>query len=205
VKSPQPKAEQQPGRETAPAASHPLRRDFDGGLLDRREFTLTRADALAYLRLRHELPGRAKVALGVWFMLGGAASGLLPETITGAPDTPRYIAVFLAVIALQFCILLLGREIWRHLKARRMVPRPRPAVFEEWIDCIAGTDLNEPDDAYLSHELIGQVLQTRDHIFVLNWNTALIIPNSAFADLAEATAMAQHLRELAAGPYYFDA
>ncbi len=165
---------------------------------------LTRQDALAFLRLRKELSGGAKVAFGVWMILGGAVFGLLPPSLTGPPDGVRFILIFAVIIGGQFGILLLGRAVWRHWRARQMVPRPRPALFEEWIDCVAGTEIDRVDEAYLSPELIGQVLDTPTHIFVLNHNTSIVVPTRAFADRAEARAMVAHLRSLAAGPYYFD-
>jgi hypothetical protein len=124
----------QPGRETASAFACQPSRDFDGGLLERHVFTLTRADALAYLRLKRELPGWAKWALGAWFLLGGMIWGLLPDWIVGAEGSWQGLGSFLVVIGLQFGILLLGREIWRQWRARQMVPTPRLGEYEEWID-----------------------------------------------------------------------
>jgi hypothetical protein len=192
-----------PGQETAPVFASS--RDFDGGLLSRWQFTLTHADALAYLRLKREVPGWAKWALGAWFIAGGAVFGLLPETVTGTEGTWQKPIVFGAVIAVQFAILLLGRAAWRQIKARRMIATPLRGEFEEWIDCIAGTDILCQECAYLSPELIGQVVDTPTHIFVLNSNTAIVVPKHAFASPAEADAMAAHIRKLAAGPYYFEA
>jgi hypothetical protein len=194
-----------PGQETAPAFAYSPSRNFDGGLLSRWQFTLTHADALAYLRLKRELPGWMKWLLGAWFITGGAVFGLLPEWVTGPNESWRYPAVFAAMIALQFAVLLLGRSTWRHFKARRMVPATLRGEFEEWIDCIAGTDILSQECAYLSPELIGQVVDTPTHIFVLNHYTAIIAPKVAFASPAEADAMVAHIRKLAAGPYYFEA
>lgn len=193
----------EPGQETAPAFS--ASRDFDGGLVSRWQFTLTHEDALAYLRLKRELPGWAKWALGAWFIAGGAVFGLLPESVTGLEDSWRYFAVFCTVIALQFAIVLTARAVWWKIKARRMVREPLRGEFEEWIDCIAGTDILSQDCAYLSPELIGQVVDTAAHIFVLNSNTAIVVRKSAFASRTEADEMAAHIRKLAAGPYYFEA
>jgi hypothetical protein len=179
-------------------------RDFDGGLLSRLTYSLTARDALAYLRLKRELPAWAKWALGVWFLLGGMAFGLLPEAVTGPPDSWRSIAVFLLVMALQAALALLARQIWRLYRAQHLIPHPVAAEFEEWIDCIAGTDLWTRDCAYLSPELIGQVLASKTHLFILNSDTAIIVPNHAFASPEDAKAMHQHLLALAKGPYYFD-
>lgn len=193
-----------PGRDSASAFASVPSRDFDGGLLERYTFTLTHADALAYLRLKREWPGWAKWALGLWFLFGGAVWGLLPDRVTGPEQSWQSLATFLAVIALQFVLLWLGRGLWRQWRARQMVPAPRPAEFEEWIDCIAGSEIDSEDCAYLSPELIGQVLETPTHLFVLNHNTRIVVPKHAFGTAQKAAAMATHIRELAAGPYYFD-
>ncbi|MFC3182806.1 hypothetical protein [Cypionkella sinensis] len=196
---------EKPGQETASAFALRPSRDFDGGLLQRWTYTLTRADALAYLRLRREWSGWAKWALGAWFMLGGVVFGLLPDAVQGAAGTWRNWAVFGGVMVVQWVLVLAGLNLWQQGRARRMVPVPVQAEFEEWVDCVAGTDILTLECAYLSPELIGQVLQTPTHLFVLNFSTAIVVPLRAFADAAEAAAMAVHLRELAAGPYYFDA
>ncbi len=197
--------DEEPGRETASAFAITPSRDFDGGLLQRWTYTLTAADALAYLRLRREWSGRAKWALGAWFIAGGAVFGLLPDSVTEPQESWRSWAVFLGVLAVQWALVLLGITLWQLWRARRMVPGTVQAEFEEWVDCVAGTDLFTLDCAYLSPELIGQVLETPTHIFVLNFDTAIVVPLRAFADSAEASQMAQHLRDLAAGPYYFEA
>lgn len=197
-------ASAQPGRDSASAFASVPSRDFDGGLLERYTFTLTHADALAYLRLKRDWPDWAKWAFGLWFLSGGAVWGLLPENVTGPDLSWQSLATFMAVIALQLVLLWLGRSLWRRWRARQMVPVPRRAEFEEWIDCIAGSEIDSEDCAYLSPELIGQVLETPTHIFVLNTNTRIVVPKRAFESPQKAAAMADHIRELAAGPYYFD-
>ena len=195
---------QKPGPETAPAFASAPSRNFDGGLLERYEFTLTRADALAYLRLRQEWSGRAKWALGGWFMAGGMVFGLLPDAIAGPQGSWQNWGVFGAVMAVQFALLLIAMQLWQHWRAARMVPVPRPGEYEEWIDCVAGTEIDSTDCAYLSPELIGQVLDTATHIFILNSNTRIVIPKRAFASAAQAQAVVARLHELAAGPFYFE-
>ncbi len=209
--------DEKPGQETASAfvldaglgdsasgvsASGPSR-DFDGGLLGRWTYRLDASDALAYLRLKRDWSGRAKWALGAWFIAGGAVFGLLPDGIKGVEGSWRSWTVFLAVMAVQWALVLLGLTLRQHWQARRMLSVPVQAEFEEWVDCVAGTDLFTLDCAYLSPELIGQVLETSTHLFVLNFDTAIVVPVRAFTDRAEAARMAQHLRDLAAGPYYF--
>ena len=180
-------------------------RDFDGGLLERHVFTLTQADALAYLRLKREWPGWAKWSAGLWFIAGGGAWGLLPETWQGPDGSWQAVVSFGAVIAVQFSVLLASRGAWRRLRARQMVPVPRQGEYEEWVDCIAGSEIDGPDCAYLSPELIGQIIDAPDHIFVLNHATRIVIPKRAFESADKAQEIVTHLRELAAGPYYFEA
>ncbi|GLS85345.1 hypothetical protein GCM10010873_03180 [Cypionkella aquatica] len=196
---------EKPRRETASAFTVTPSRDFDGGLLRRWTYRLDRSDALAYLQLKREWSGRAKWALGAWFMAGDIVFGLLPGWIKGPDDGWQSWAVFLGAMALQWALVLLGINIWQRFRAARMLPAPIHAEFEEWVDCVAGTDILTYDCAYLSPELIGQVLETPTHIFVLNYDTAIVVPLRAFADREEAAQIARHLRALAAGPYYFDA
>jgi hypothetical protein len=170
-------------------------RDFDGGLLQRWSYTLTQADALALLRLRRPWPRWQKVSFGLATFTGGALSALYPQVFVGFGS---YVIGEVLIIAGLF----LGRDLLRKGAARSMVPQPRPAVFEEWIDCIAATRIDGTDEEYLSPELIGEVVQTRTHIFVRSHSTTLVIPTRALDDPA---ALVAYLRQLARGPYYFDA
>lgn len=160
------------------------KRQFDGGLLTRRSYSLTRVDALAALRLRRELPQWAKIALGVYFMAGGAASGLLPDGWAGPPDSLRSVLLFLLTIALLSALLMGAREVWLRLKAWRMLPRPQPALLEEWQDCLAGTLIGDSDETYLPPHLISQILTTPTHLFIISWRSVIVVPNRAFEDSA---------------------
>lgn len=177
-------------------------RDFDGGLLRRWTFILTRDDALAYLDLPRPVPRHTKVLQMVWFVAGGACTGMLPENLTGPANTPSFIAVLLTVLAAQFVLLRAVRAVWRLWQAQQRVPNPRPAVFEEWIDCVAGASLDDSNEIYLSPELIGDVIETPTHIFILSGQNVITLPKRVLEDPAE---MVVYLRRLAKGPYYFDA
>ena len=187
-----------PGRETAPAFSYPVTRDFDGGLLRRWTFVLTAADALAVLRLQRNLSGRARAGLALICFAGGVIAAVLPWGDGG-------LIPLLATEAGLFACLYAGRGIWRRIRARQLVPRPRPGMLEEWIDCIAGSEIDSRDEAYLSPELIGQVLLTPHHLFIRSHDTTIVVPRRAFADADEAEAVAAHITQLSRGPYYFDA
>lgn len=183
-----------PDRTTDPALSFPPRRNFDGGLLQRFPYTLTQADALALLRLRRPWSRRARVGFGLACVTGGMLVALLPTRLV-RPEAVLLVGAVL--IAGAFA----ARGLWRRRQAAHLVPIPRPAVFEEWIDCIAATQIDGTDEDYLSPELIGAVLLTPTHVFVHSHSTTLVIPTRALPD---APAMAAHLRELARGPYYFE-
>ena len=184
-----------PGQGTAPALRM---RDFDGGLLSRLSYSLTAADAYAYLRQTEILSRRSKFALAALFVASGAAIEMLaPSGIGPLSETQT----LLALVAVELALLWLARWLWLNHRARRMIPHPRPAVFEEWVDCIAITALDEPEEIYLSPELIGPIVQSRTHVFVFSGSQCLLVPTRALDD---PTAFTDHLRALAKGPYYFD-
>lgn len=183
-----------PGQETASAFAYPVKRGFDGGLLRRWTFVLTRADALAVLRLRRKWTARTKIGLALLCFAGGAVSALLPWQ--------GWVPFLITELAL-FGLLFLARDLWQRIAAYRLVPVPRPGMLEEWIDCIAGSEITSADEAYLSPELIGQVLLTRTHLFICSQYTTIVVPRAALAD--EAEDLATHITALSRGPYYFDA
>jgi len=193
-----------PGRETDPAFALPPSRDFDGGLRRRWSYELTAKDALAYLRLRRPLPGWQKRVFGAVFLGWGAAVALLPQAVAGPWGSPRFVLILAGGATLGAVVVLALRGALRRRKAAQMVPVPRPAVFEEWVDCVAATEIGGTDEDYLSPELIGEVVQTATHIFVRSHGTTLVVPTRAFANAAEAAEIVAHLRALAKGPYYFD-
>lgn len=186
-----------PGQDTVPAFSMGSR-DFDGGLLRRWTYVLTRDDALALLRLRKEWSGRAKLGFGLACLGGGALAGLLAP---GDSILVPFLLVEASLIAAVFGL----RDLMRRRKAAALVPQPRPGLLEEWVDCIAGSAVDEADEVYVSPELIGQVLLTPTHLFIRSHASTIVVPRAAFADADEAVAFAAHVTQLSRGPYYFDA
>ncbi|MBC7737908.1 MAG: hypothetical protein H7245_12000 [Candidatus Saccharibacteria bacterium] len=110
---------------------------------------------------------------------------------------------FLATESVLFGILFLGRDILLRISARRLIPTPRLGLLEEWTDCFAGSEITGSDEAYLSPELIGEVLLTRSHLFIRSHETTIVVPRHALGD--EAEDLAAYITALSRGPYYFDA
>lgn len=125
-----------PGQETGPTFAVPGR-DFDGGLLDRWQFTQTSGDALAWLRLHREWSGIAKLGFALACLAGGGLAGLFPEN-------GDFLWTFLAVQAVLIALIFAGPDLIRRRRARILVPHPRPAVLEKWTDCIAGSKIRAP-------------------------------------------------------------
>ncbi len=193
-----------PGQVTDPAFALPPSRDFDGGLLRRWSYSLTSADALAFLRLPRPQPRWQRLTLGAFALAWGATVGLLPTVLVGPWGSTRFVVLLLVGPVGAVFALVAGRAIWRRSQSRRMIPSPRPGQMEEWIDCIAVTRIDANEEDYLSPELIAGVQLTRRHLIVHGPNDPQLVPLSAFANQAEAVEVADHFRELAKGPYYFD-
>ena len=198
------KPENWPDRATDPAFSIAPSRDFDGGLLRRWSYTLTAADALAVLRLPKPWPRWQKLGLGALATGWGMLIAVLPPELVGPWGSSRFIGVLVTGAMLGALAALALRGLLRRRLARKWMPVPRQGTFEEWIDCIAITQTDGPDEDYLSPELIAAVGLTRRHLFVFGPGAPLVVPLTAFADRAEAVEVANHLTALAKGPYYFD-
>lgn len=192
-----------PGQGSAPAFFLPSR-DFPGGLLVRYQFVLTQVDADACLRFRfrREHP--------VWhaILLVSVGIGLFALTLMVFDRSfyrlPQHAAVWVLVAFAQYIPLRIFTFFRLRRQVRRLLPQPRHAMFEEWTDCVAGNGIDDGQNIYLSPELIGEIVETRFHIFILSGGTTIILPRRVFTDNGEAGAMVAHLRQLAKGPYYFD-
>ena len=168
-------------------------------------YQLTSDDARAWLAETAPVPRRTRFLLGLTCFLIGALVALLPPALVGEWRSPRFILTLLASVATLLGAYALGRNLTLRRRARALIPAPRPASFEEWVDCIAVTEIDGEDDAYLSPELIGEVILTARHIVVKSHAQTLLIPTRAFATRSEAQELARYLGDLAKGPYYFDA
>ena len=167
------------------------------GPINAYRFTLTAADALAYERLPRELPGLQKFALFVWLGLGGAALGLLPETITGSLYGVQFWLLGAVLIGVQYLIFRLVRGALRWLRARRRYPQPVDIGLEQWPDRLVLTQAGRPRT--IPFQAISMLLPTPNALFAAVDKDLLIVPRRAFAEdndiMALADAIDAHARE----------
>ena len=142
-------------------------------------YRLTRADALAYHLLKHELTGWEKFRFMVFIASGGLIVGLLPDNV----GTLAWWSIAVGVM-LVFGIMAV---VWSNVTVRRKAATmalPQGSVeLEEW-----GDHLVERSATGLRHvalETIAQVLATDTHVFVREGKVPLILPLAAFEDAVD--------------------
>lgn len=138
-------------------------------------YRLTLVDALAYERLPGEWSGRQKIAAFAPLIAIGAFSGLIE-------DWPR-IWWWLSVGGLVLLWAVAGLVVynWRiHRRARLAAAREGQTEIEEWNDHLAIR--SEAGAQHLPYELIGKVIITDAHVFILYHGGPTIIPLRVFED-----------------------
>jgi hypothetical protein len=139
-------------------------------------YSLTRADALAYKLLKHELTGWEKFRLLVFVGCGGLIVGLMPDNLSPAV----WWTIAAGVLGL-FGVLAI---VWTNVSVRRQaaaIPMPEGAVeLEEWGDHLA--EKSAKGVRSVAFERIAQVIRTDAHIFIREGAAPLIIPKTAFND-----------------------
>jgi hypothetical protein len=140
-------------------------------------YTLGPADRLAFAMLRHELTGWEKLRLLVILGVAGLLAGMLPEDM-GA-------MAWWAAVALILGFGAATAILWSNLEIRRKAAAlnvPKGAVeTEEWVDRLVVRSQAGTQD--LAYELIGQVIITDAHVFILYDRGPTIVPLRAFEDL----------------------
>lgn len=154
------------------------------------DFTLTRQDALVWFGLRREVKGWRKLAMILWFALAGVALALAPKDWVGAPGDIRHWITFAAAFGVQFLLMTVFLSLRLRWMARRLIPSPRRAWFQDRGDHLAGS---APDGSPLAlpAERIGQIIETPTHLFFSTPGSVLILPAHIFRDPAEKHALAQ--------------
>ena len=143
-------------------------------------YSLTAADALAYEQLPRELPGLQKFALFVWLGLGGAALGLLPETITGSLYSVQFWVVGAALIGVQYLIFWLVRAALRWLRSRRRYAEPKQIELEQWVGHFVLKDAGRTRT--IPFTSIGMLLPAPGAFYAAIGQELLIVPRRAFKD-----------------------
>lgn len=137
-------------------------------------YSLTRADALAYKLLKHELTGREKFRLLVFIGCGGLIVGVVPDDL---PPVAWW-TIVVAVMGL-FSVLAI---VWTNVSVRRQaaaIPLPSGTLeLEEWGDHLA--ERSAEGVRIVAFETIAQVIRTDRHIFIREGAVPLIIPKTAF-------------------------
>jgi hypothetical protein len=139
-------------------------------------YSLTRADALAYKLLKHELTGWEKFRLLVFVGCGGLIVGMMPDDLS--PAIWWTIAV---VVMGLFGVLAV---VWTNVSVRRQaaaIPLPEGVVeLEEWGDHLV--EKSAKGVRHVACETIAQVIRTDGHIFIREGAVPLIVPKTAFED-----------------------
>jgi hypothetical protein len=147
--------------------------------------SLTRADALAYKLLKHELTGWEKFRLLGFIGCGGLIVGLMPD------DLPPAVWWTVAVVVMSlFGVLAI---VWTNVAVRRQaaaIPLPDGVVeLEEWGDHLA--ERSATGVRSIAFETIAQVIRTEGHIFIREGAVPLIIPKTAFNDAEDMRVFAE--------------
>ena len=115
----------------------------------------------------------------LWFASAGVALALLPEAWVGAQGDQKHWIAFALAFGVQF-VLLMG-FLWakRQWDARLLIRQPLPAWFQDKGDHLAGL---APDGSTLNlpPEMIGQIIETPNHLFFSTRGSVLIVPATVF-------------------------
>ncbi len=146
-------------------------------------YQLTSKDVLAWETLPGEIGVSGKIGGLTLAIIAGLAMSLLPEALVGTPWQGRFVISGAIILSLAWLIFRGGRQIVSNQRARRAMPKPLDVTLEAW-----GDHLHEHRDGgnrTIAVELIAQVLETPDHVFVRSLQDLIIIPAYAFESLEE--------------------
>jgi hypothetical protein len=148
-------------------------------------YSLTRADALAYKLLKHELTGWEKFRLLVFVGCGGLIVGLMPDDLSPA--------VWWTIAVLVMGLFGVLAIVWTNVSVRRQaaaIPLPEGVVeLEEWSDRLI--ERSAVGVRSVAFEQIAQVIRTDGYIFIREGAAPLIIPKTAFNDAEDMRVFAE--------------
>ena len=139
-------------------------------------YRLTTVDALAYERLPGEWTGWQKAAFMLPLVAIGAFAGFIEEW------TGLWWWTVVGGLVLLWAIIGLSVHNWRiHRRARALALREGQTEIEEWGDHLVIR--SQARVQHLSYELIGKVIASDAHVFILYHGGPTIVPLRAFEDL----------------------
>lgn len=162
-----------PPEDTTPAASRAL------------DFTLGRADALAWEVLPSEMTGWRKALFLVFLAAGGLWLVLLPEDWEIDAHDWRILVATTAGICLQWAIATLAMTLAAHRRAARRLPGPVAVRVEDHGDRLIVHERAEgrPERrAAVAVAAIRNIVLGERHLFVEAPPEVLILPLAAFDD-----------------------
>lgn len=152
------------------------------------EFTLDRADALAWEALPSAIRGWRKLAFLLFFAAGGLWPLLLPESWEIDQHQWRILLATTVGVLLQWVLATVAMTLATRRRAARRLPHPVAVRIEDHGDHLALRERGEgrPDrHASVAIEGIVNVVLGARHLFVEAPPEVLILPLAAFADLED--------------------
>jgi hypothetical protein len=143
------------------------------------EATLSYVDALWFEQVPAEMRGWKLWGFFIWLGSAGAMLALLPEE-WGLTSMPWFPVVGLALVAVNYGLVIVWMNVTGRIRARRRFPKPVRLRVEEWGDHFA----IEVDGkmSHMAYETINRVFTGQQHFFAVSGKDVLIIPRHAFAD-----------------------
>ena len=147
-------------------------------------YEVTRADALAFTMLRHELSGWDKLRLIVLIGVAGLLAGLVPHEIG---RLFWWIAVGAILSAAGIAAI-----VWTNLDVRRKaasLPVPGGRVrLEQWDDHLE--EHHAAGVRRVDYDRISHAVLTQDHVFIRGEAVPVIVPRGAFETMEDMQAFA---------------
>jgi len=148
-------------------------------------YRLTRADALAYKQLKHELTGWERCRLLLLVACAGGTVGLLPDDMT---PVAWWLAAASAILAFGALAL-----VWSSVAERRSaaaLPLPGGEVMlEQWGDRLV--ERSATGLRVIAFDAIAQTICTDAHVFVREGTVPVIVPRAAFGHHEDMQAFAE--------------
>ncbi len=151
------------------------------------EFTLTRADALAY-ELSRPLVGWRRWVFLIWLGLAGAWVAVLPEPWV---EGWRFWVLGALAIGAHYLLATLALNLLARGRAARRVPTRLPTTLEIWGDYL--TQQRGSDNLLVSLDTIAATSLTPTHLFIHVPPEVLILPRTAFKDPSDPEALAARI------------